>query len=106
MAFWLIATAMLIAAVAVILPPLLHRAGGDAETAVKRGHTDEQAATVRVYRERLAELRREHERGHLSAADLEAAEAETKRELLAYVPDADEAPAQRSSHRLMVALGP
>lgn len=76
MAFWLIAAAMLIAAVAVVLPPLLQRAGGDADASHKREHTEEQTATVRVYRERLAELRRDHERGHLSAADLEAAEAE------------------------------
>lgn len=104
MAFWLIAAAMLMAAVVVILPPLLSRAGRDGEAADARELTEEQAATVQVYRERLAELRREHEHGHLSAADLEAAETEAKRELLASMPDAEETRATRTSHRLMVVV--
>ncbi len=104
MAFWLITAAMLIAAVVVILPPLLHRAGRDGVAADARELTEEQAATVQVYRERLAELRREHEQGHLSAADLEAAETEAKRELLAYMPDAEKADARPASHRMMVVV--
>jgi cytochrome c-type biogenesis protein CcmH len=100
MAFWLIAAAMLIAAVAVILPPLLHRAGSETDAPERHDLTEEQKATIRVYRERLAELRREHELGHLSAADLEAAETEAKRELLAYVPDAQDAQTPSASHRL------
>lgn len=105
MPFWLIVAAMLIAAVAVILPPMLQRATGNADTPERDDHTEKQKATVRIYRERLAELRNEHERGHLSAADLEAAETDTKRELLAYVPGAEGSRATSTSHRLALIAG-
>ena len=97
-AFWLIAAAMVCAALAVILPPLLPRGGGDG------ARSDESEATVRVYRERLAELRREYDRGHMTEADHAAAEAEAKRELLQYVPEEATAAAPRHAPRFAMAV--
>ncbi|MEX0607420.1 MAG: c-type cytochrome biogenesis protein CcmI [Halofilum sp. (in: g-proteobacteria)] len=89
-AFWLIAAAMLLVALAVILPPLFQR-GGPA----RADASDETAATVAVYRERLADLEREYERGHITEADFAAAQDEAKRELLQHVPE-EQAPSART----------
>lgn len=91
-AFWLIAAAMLLVALAVILPPLLLRPAPDNAGG---GASEETAATIAVYRERLADLDREYAQGGLSDADYAAAQAEAKRELLQYLPD-EQAPRART----------
>lgn len=95
-AFWLIAAAMLLVALAVILPPLLQR---PQSATAERGASEETTATVAVYRERLAELAREYERGHMTEADYAAAQAETKRELLQYLPEEPNARARGGATR-------
>lgn len=103
-AFWLIAAAMVCASLAVVLPPLLQRRRAAGKESDGPSGSDETTATVRVYRERLAELRREYDRGHLSEADYAAAESEAKRELLQYVPEGDTARAETGTPRFAVAV--
>ena len=76
-AFWLLATIMAALAVAMLLIPLLRRRGQPAGAPDTR---------LEVYRERYAELDREHARGQLDAAELAEAREELERELLASTP--------------------
>ena len=73
-AFWLLATLMAAFAVAAVLVPLLRRRRATAGAADTR---------LEVYRERYAELDREHARGNLDQAELAEAREELERELLA-----------------------
>ncbi len=98
--FGLIAAAMLLVALAVILPPVLQRSGSQD---APRATSEETAATVSVYRERLADLEREYERGHLSEPDYAAAQAEAKRELLQYVPQ-EQVPGRHNAAARWVAV--
>jgi len=79
--FWLIALAMIALALAAILPVLLR--------ARHSRPRDTGAAALEVYRERLVELEREHERGNLSEEGLADARADLERELLHEVPADD-----------------
>lgn len=81
-AFWLIAAAMIAAALAVALPALLQRGGPTPD----RIHSQQTTATLEAYRERLAHLERDRARGELSGEDFEAAREELERELLEEVP--------------------
>jgi cytochrome c-type biogenesis protein CcmH len=73
--FWLGAAALLILALAFVLPPLWG-SGRSAPT------MDGRRLNVGVYRSRLEELEQEHHLGMLSADDLEQAREELARELL------------------------
>lgn len=77
-AFWILAALLLTLAVAALLPALLRR---------RPAVTDaDDEASLAVYRERLAELEREHARGNLSDDELAEARADLERELLADLP--------------------
>lgn len=75
-AFWLAAGALLLAALAFLLIPLLRGRRAQAEE-------DRTALNVALYQERIAELDAQHAAGALDAAQLEAGRAEAARELLA-----------------------
>lgn len=79
--FWILAAAMVAAAVGALVPTLLRR-----RKAAGSGYS---AATVDTYRERLAELQAEHQRGNIGDAEFAEARAELERELLQGVPDDD-----------------
>lgn len=82
-AFWLAAGALLLAALAFLLIPLLRGRRAQAEE-------DRTALNVALYQERIAELDAQHAAGALDTAQLEAGRAEAARELLA---DAEQAEA-------------
>ncbi len=84
MIFWVIAGGLCALAVGLLVLPLLRRPGESAPSA---------AYGLDVYRDQLAEIAREAERGELGAAQAEAARAEIERRLLA----AAEAAAERGS---------
>lgn len=67
MTFWIIAALMAAAAVAVLLRPLLRR---DAAVAARADYD------LAVYRDQLAELDRDRERGLVTAEEAEAARVE------------------------------
>lgn len=77
-AFWVLAVLLAALAVAALLPALLRRRPAP-------GVDPGDDAVVAVYRERLAELEREHARGALSDDDLAGAKADLEYELLAGV---------------------
>lgn len=77
-AFWILAALLAGLAVAALLPALLRRRPAP-------GAEAGDDAVVAVYRERLAELEREHARGTLSDDDLAGAKADLEYELLAEV---------------------
>jgi len=79
--FWVLATVLAGLAVAALLIPAVRPRGGG----------DDRGRHVAVYRERHAELEREHARGHLSDADLAEAREELERELLANTTDTTDA---------------
>lgn len=82
-AFWLTALAMAVAAVAALALPLLRRRVRSA---------DDDEAVLSVYRERDAELAREHERGNIDASELAEAREELERELLQAADDGERRP--------------
>ncbi len=90
MIFWLIAAAMLIAALAVVLLPLLRPP--------KSTGPDQDAINLAVYRERLAELQTEARNGALTPPQYEQARAELERQAAADLGAAGSgtAPAARS----------
>lgn len=73
MLFWIAAAAMVVLALALVLPPLLR-----SDTAAG----DQNAANVAIFKERLAELEREAAAGGLSEQGLAEARAELERQLL------------------------
>jgi cytochrome c-type biogenesis protein CcmH len=85
--FWLAAAAMIVVALAFVLPRLLSR------NAPSRG-ASRAALNAAVYRGQLADLERERASGALAVADYEAARAELERRLLA-----DVAPEERTAAR-------
>ena len=94
--FWLVATALLLAALAFVLPTLLR-----ARTApTQRGSAQLNAA---LYREQLAELERDARLGLIGAADAERAGDELQRRLLEDVRGS--VGASRVAHGRGVALG-
>jgi len=97
-AFWILAAAMVAAAVGALLPALLRRRAGSG--------TGFSAATVDTYRERLAELQAEHRRGNLGDAEFAEARAELERELVEGVPDdeGDETATRTGSRRAAAAV--
>jgi len=92
---WLLLAALAVTALLIALPPLLAPGG-----AAAAGSSD-----LAVYRDQLAEIDKEFERGLLTAAEAEAARTEIKRRILA-VPKA-EAPVQaaKASRPLAIAAG-
>ena len=86
--FWLLAAAMLLVALALLLPALL---GADkpAATGVRRD-----TLNIALYRDQLTELEAEREDGTLSPEQFEAARRELQRELLDEVGDAEGAAAR------------
>ena len=74
-AFWLAAGALLLAALAFLLIPLLRGRRAQAEE-------DRTALNVVLYQERVAELEAQHAAGALDAARLDSGRAEAARELL------------------------
>jgi len=78
--FWIVAAAATVAALTALLIPLARRRGGTAGT---RAEYD-----LGVYRDQLAEVERDVERGVLSAEQAEAARTEIKRRMLNAAPDA------------------
>ncbi|OHC26141.1 MAG: c-type cytochrome biogenesis protein CcmI [Pseudomonadales bacterium RIFCSPLOWO2_12_59_9] len=76
MDFWIVASLLLLAALAVLLLPLLR--GRKAQT-----EEDRTALNVALYQERLAELQAQQTAGVLSAEQLTQGQAEAARELLA-----------------------
>ncbi len=85
MTFWVVAGALTALAVALLVLPLLRRSGESAPRA---------AYDLDVYRDQLAEIAREVERGELRAEQAAAARAEIERRLLAA---AEAAPANAES---------
>ncbi|MCQ4346665.1 c-type cytochrome biogenesis protein CcmI [Pseudomonas stutzeri] len=80
-AFWLASAVLLLAALALLLIPVLRGRRAQAEE-------DRTALNVALYQERIAELDAQHAAGALDAAQLEAGRSEAARELLA---DAEQA---------------
>ncbi len=74
MIFWAIAGGLCARAVGLLVLPLLRRPGESAPRA---------AYDLNVYKDQLAEIEREAERGQLGAAQADAARAEIERRLLA-----------------------
>lgn len=74
MTFWTIAVLMAAAAAAIMVLPLLRG---------QRANQDAAAYDLEVYRDQMAELTRDRERGTITEAELEAAHAEIARRILA-----------------------
>jgi len=74
-AFWLIAALFVAAALALVLRPLLRQRAPGAGT-------DRDATNVKLYRDELAELEREHAEGALGEAQVREARQEIERRLL------------------------
>jgi cytochrome c-type biogenesis protein CcmH len=100
MLFWLCALALIVLALAFILPPLLGSRGA-------AGSAPAQSHAVNTYHSRLAALEEQHRVGALSAADLSEAKDELARALLADSAAHPTAPARRVSPRpwLAIAVG-
>lgn len=95
--FWLLATAMLLVALALLLPALL---GAGRDDGVRRD-----ALNIALYRDQLDELEADHAGGTLTDAQLEAAQRELKRELLDEAgADGSEATGSRPRGRLAAPL--
>jgi len=76
--FWIIVAAMVVAAVAAVVPALLGR--------VSVPGTDHTATNIAIFRERLAELRTDREQGNLSPEQFDEARAELERDFAQEVP--------------------
>lgn len=79
-AFWLIAAALTSGAVVLLLRPLVLAKRGDRAIAPEATQGD---AALNVYRDQLAEIDRDRDRGVMSAAEADNARREIKRRLLA-----------------------
>ncbi len=90
MIFWAIAGSLCALAVGLLVLPLLRRPGQSAPSA---------AYGLKVYRDQLAEIAREAERGELGAAQAEAARTEIERRLLVDAEAAAEADAEAATER-------
>jgi cytochrome c-type biogenesis protein CcmH len=93
--FWLLAAAMLLVALALLLPAL---AGGGRDGGVERD-----ALNIAVFRDQLVELEADHAEGNLTDAQLEAARRELQRELLDEVDVDGEAAARAGARGKLVA---
>ena len=101
-AFWLVAALFIAAALALVLPPLLRGIGS-----AGRGERD--ATNIRLYRDELAELEREHAAGALGAQEYRETKEEIERRLLEDVAPAapardSAAPARRASRWAALAI--
>ncbi len=83
--FWGLAGAMVALAVALLLRPLLKQHAGDRALA-PRGEHD-----ISVYKDQLAEIARDQQRGVITEAEAKEAEREVQRRLLAAAEDAERA---------------
>ncbi|MGH8745560.1 MAG: c-type cytochrome biogenesis protein CcmI, partial [Burkholderiales bacterium] len=91
--FWLIAALFVAFALLLVLRPLLRRPGSGAGT-------DRDATNVKLYRDELAELEREHAEGALGEAQHREERQEIERRLLQDVPPrAPGAPTAPGGHR-------
>ena len=86
--FWLLAAAMVVVALAFVLPPLLGIGRRDDKQDLRV------ETNVALYRERLAGMEAEHAAGDLDDAGLEEARRELQRELLHDAGDASPAPSK------------
>ncbi len=93
--FWLLAAAMLLVALALLLPAL---AGGRQ----REGGVERDTLNIAVFRDQLVELEADHAEGTLSDAQFEAAKRELQRELLDEVGDGDVKGESRARVRLAV----
>ena len=96
MIFWVIAGGLCALAVGLLVLPLLRRPGESAPRA---------AYDLNVYKDQLAEIAREAERGELGAAQAEAARAEIERRLLAAAEAAAERGPDQAAPRRAVTWG-
>lgn len=74
MSFWIVVAAMAVAASAALALPLFR---------TRVAETDPEEFDLEVYRDQIAELERDHERGVLTQAEIEAARTEIARRILA-----------------------
>lgn len=79
--FWLAAAALVVLALAFLLPPLLRK-----KSVVASGHAE---INVTLYREQFAELERDLQKGTLTAEQYEESRQELQRRLLEDVPQQD-----------------
>ncbi len=86
--FWIVATLMLIIALAFLLPPLLRRR--------KNEPLGRDAVNVRIYQDQLTELKNDLAAGSLSADLFESADRDLQRNLLGDIVGAEDA--ARASH--------
>ncbi|MFB6259515.1 MAG: c-type cytochrome biogenesis protein CcmI, partial [Thiohalorhabdaceae bacterium] len=70
--FWIVVAALIVAAVAAVVPALLGH--------VRMPGTNHMATNIAVFRDRLAELQADRDRGKLSPEQFEAAKAELEQE--------------------------
>ena len=95
-AFLIAAALLVVAVIALLLPPLLR-------TPRFSGSTDQSEANLAIFRDQLAELERERREGSLAEADFAQAKSELQRRLLEEVP-ALAAPATADGGRRQTAL--
>ena len=95
-AFLIAAALLVIAVIALLLPPLLR-------TPWFSGSTDQSEANLAIFRDQLAELERERREGSLAEADFAQAKSELQRRLLEEVP-AQAAPATTDGGSRQTAL--
>ncbi|TMQ75647.1 c-type cytochrome biogenesis protein CcmI [Candidatus Accumulibacter phosphatis] len=95
-AFLIAAALLVIAVIALLLPPLLR-------TPRFSGSTDQSEANLAIFRDQLAELERERREGSLAEADFAQAKSELQRRLLEEVP-AQAAPATTDGGSRQTAL--
>ena len=94
--FWLLAAAMLLVALALLLPALL---GGGREGGVRRD-----ALNIALFRDQLTELEADHAEGNLTEEQLAAAKRELQRELLDEVDGSETAATVQPRGRLAAPL--
>ncbi len=96
--FWVLATAIILAALLLVVPVLMR--DGDS------GHDAPDDANIALYRERLAELERERDRGEVGAERYAALRQDLERRLLADVagPGEPRAVPHPPSYRMAVAI--
>ena len=96
--FWILATLVILATLALVVPPLMR------DTAPGRDVADD--ANIALYRERLAELDRERDRGEIGAERYAALRQDLERGLLADVAghDASRAVARPPSYRMAMVI--
>ena len=90
MEIWVVFAAMTAAAAFVVLAPLARRSRGDATEARAKTGAGAAGHDVSVYRDQLAEVDRDLERGVIAAPEAEAARTEIARRLLKAAREAEE----------------